>query len=375
MLKSSNTRQDHGDISRVPTETHCLSTEQRLFPDNAIRMLSAGQGFSYSMMSTPEDLPLHSLTNIRNAEELIKAIQQDVAQRYCSHFNAHHFDRFSFGDAEKKFVKEAFFNHERFPEVLTYLDIDPKDASHLPAPGWNEVCLVKVGQSHEENGLFAAHLAPTHSYHVQLRRKGIGTTDFSTISVSGLLMTEPTEEDPNGCVALGIRSGGRFPNTFNCIAGVAQFTDTLYENAYSIGDVFRETELFQETGLFFRPDQIHPCAYLSDMALMAPSTEDMYYFFTVITNLTKRQLDAAWMGNPHEDKNEHQGLIYIPNTPEDIRNFLRNAYFGITEHRNDRRDEERELLHPAALALAAYANVSIEELRELMLDTSMRKSA
>ena len=209
-----------------------------------------------------------------------------------------------------------------------------------------------------------------HSYHIQLIRNGVGDLHVCSTTVAGILITTPTEDSPNGHIALGLRGGANYPNTWHMIAGAAKYSAKLFEdNYYSIIDIFRSTELIEEIGIDPSLAIIKPCARLHDLGLAKPPG-DINYFFTVETGVSKEELVSLWTKNSHEDKGEHQRIIFIPNDTESIVSFLKANYYGITENKRNRPDNERELLHPAALGLIAYTGISIELLEEIAANNS-----
>ncbi len=90
---------------------------------------------------------------------------------------------------------------------------------------------------------------------------------------------------------------------------------------------------------------------------------DILYAFRVTLNLTKEQLESK-MGSERE-KRQHTRFRFIKNDPASILDALRKLYKGKTTNDRNRTIEQIEILHPAALALAAHCKIPVVELQKI----------
>lgn len=298
------------------------------------------------------------LTDLKKAKDLLAELHTDVGAWYCKMFGVQKFDTFSLG-ASRLDVQERFWSDPRFADALKLLQIDPALTRKIGLPWWNELLL--SGADGTVNGDNASvEFTPIHSYHQQLLRAGaLGDRQRSTSTVSGLLITKPTPDAPNGECLLGLRGGLSFPNTWHIIAGSITYNDSVPHQG-SITTLFERFELPEETGL--KKDQIsnlHPFGQFHDRKL---SRDDLNYLFTVNLSLTAQEFLAHWQAGTHVDKAEHKNFLVIKNDPESIREALTLFYKGKSENLIGRLDLQREILHPGAIALALHAGISLQEL-------------
>jgi hypothetical protein len=330
-----------------------LDKDQRLFPLDVVTLATQ---FNNSLSIINNLQVQESIQDAGKAIKLIDEIQQDVRIQYQEKFGTA-FDRFKLGDNFET-AREMFLQHKKFDAILDLLKIDKELKDNIRLPWWSETSLVELGYR-IHGSVIGAYLRPAHSYHVQLLRAGINPHNISPVSVSGLLVTPGTKKEPNGHLVLGLRGGSSFPNTYHLIAGAAKFEPNLT----SLQEIFEQTELYEEVGLHEGTYAITPVARFVDSGLAKPPG-DIHYFFEVKTSLLPHELEKTWNANNHPDKTEHNGLVFIPHTTEAIENFIRKNYKGISVNDRKRTPENAELLHPAALALIAYAGLDLKILKE-----------
>ena len=82
------------------------------------------------------------------------------------------------------------------------------------------------------------------------------------------------------------------------------------------------------------------------------------------TTLTKDEVRNRWQTHEStKDKHEHAEFVFVPAAKESVSEFLAKNYVGAVANRPDRKDSERYILNPAALALASYSGMPLSELK------------
>jgi len=274
------------------------------------------------------------------------------------------FDRFNLG-ADLAEVREKSWAHPAFKEAFRLLGLN-HETNHrqINLPWYNELSMGEL--SHQVLGLESiVTFAPMHSFEIQLQRNGI-KVPVNGCSVDGIIITAPDSNSSNGYVAVGIRGGSSFPNTYHVVAaGGLKGTPELKRGEESIYDVFRRTELAAELGDFTdeRIVQARPLARNVEHII---NKGGVTYLFKVRTNLSKEEIENFWV--TAKDKKEHTGIVFVPAHSDAVNDFIAQNYRGIVANKQDRPDSERYLLSPGALDLAAYAGMKPNKLRLLHQD-------
>lgn len=267
------------------------------------------------------------------------------------------FDRYHASPEETRMVQEAFYANEKFIAALEHLEIEKGLARLITLPWWNELAGGEVSFEFEE-GIAQVVLQEKHSYETQIMRAGIERA-VQNVSVAGVVLTAPDPITHQRKLALGLRGGKSYSNTFHCLAGALHMTEELRAGSSSIFSVFVETELGPEMGLV-RDDisKATLCLRIYDRQIdQGPS-----YVFLLETNLREDEISARWAANPNPDKAEHQELLFLPFNTKEVRAFISKYYRGAVTNR-PRGDNERYLLHPGALILAGLSGMAPEELQ------------
>ena len=162
-------------------------------------------------------------------------------------------------------------------------------------------------------------------------------------------------------IVVGLRGGAAYSNTYHINAGALMATPAFKSGFQTVYDIFRQKELLPEFGI---ADADVVSAHLNSRIYDHVIDKGPMYVFAVRTRLTKKELHERWEANLDPDKAEHDEPVYISDTPSAVQGFIRENYRGIVANRK-RADHERYLLHPGALALAAYSSMPVSELRTL----------
>lgn len=321
--------------------------------------------FEHTLTSLPNG---PSLDHLKSAEKLIKQAQGAMEAWYQAEYGKN-FDRYNLVDEEKQAVLGFFRTHSSFKEALAQLGITDQQANDISLPWWNEISLLEQSYKIDAGGKISSIMQPSHSYITQLKRKGLIESTMSTMSVSGLLQTK-VDDSGKSFIVLGVRAGLTLPNTFHLMPiGGAKFDERFESGGFSFKDLLTETELLEEYGKINKETKITPLCRALDVALVKPPG-DVNYCFSVKLDLTKEQVEKHWAKNTHEDAKEHSELVFIEDSRDSILGFIRDNYRGITKNDPNRSLENAELLHPAALALAAHAGISLEELKGVISRSS-----
>jgi len=320
-----------------------------------------------------------AVKTLEYAHGKILEIQADVEKWYQDEFG-YPFNRFKLGETFEE-TRRKFLDHKEFDSVLKLLGIDQSLKEKIRLPWWSEVSLVETNAV-ENNTEVNATFSPAHSFHIQLlRSKNLSQDEASSlpifghsVTVSGLLITTPSDDALQGKIALGVRGGSSFSNTIHMVAGAAKYSDSmLRENPPSLTDIFITTELKEESGFNAERSSVKTLARFVDAGL-APYPGDVNYCFLVETGLSKDELVRVWGENADADRDEHEKIVFINNDPESVREFLKSMFFGISENKMDRTRGQMELLYPASLALCAQVGISLHELGEIAENNQSRKT-
>ncbi len=250
-------------------------------------------------------------------------------------------------------VRERFWDDARFAHAFSILEL-PYDKRQLATiPWWNEIAGGELGFEYDGTTALLS-LGPRHSLETQLMRAGI-PRPVKNVSVGGIILSKPERQ-----MILGLRGGGAYSNTYHINAGALMVTQDFKEGLTTIFDHFRDGELTPEFGIM--PEQIVSVG-LGSRIVDEGTDKGTMYTFHVYTNLTARQLMRQWETNLDADRGEHDSPLLLAES--EVARFIRANYRGIVANRQDRQDSERYLLHPGALALAAFAGMQPSELRAL----------
>ena len=296
----------------------------------------------------PRFTPAGAEIDFTKVSELFRNSYEEIVARIG------HFDRFNLGTRKEK-VLDLFHSHPSYLAGLEMLGVKAENLDRAFRPWWNVVTALEVDCEKSDDRCHIS-LTSSHSQEVDLSGEAPG---YNT-SVVGLVITKPEESYPNGKIVLGIRGGYNYRNTFMLVAGSLQATPELLSGKQSIYRFFESTELKNELGI--EHSQIAKAECLA--SFVDCSTKPWpHYTFQVQTNLYENDIKALWKNA--RDHGEHRSLIFLPNDPESIRKFIRKYYKGYCSNRSDRADNEKQLLHIPALALAHHAEISLDFLAAL----------
>ena len=251
-------------------------------------------------------------------------------------------------------VQNKFWTDSRFESAFKLLGLPYEKRECVRIPWWNVIAGGELEHMVNSGGI-QVKLGPRHSYETQLIRSGY-QLPIKSVSVGGLILSD------EGHLVVGLRGGKTLPNTYHINAGALRVTDGLKTGKQSIYDIFRLAELEPEFGI--QDNDVKEATIHSRIMDYSIERGPMYNFL-VRTNLSRAELKQRWERNPDEDKDEHQEIVFVPANPKDVNRFIREHYVGICENTLDRRENERHLLHPGALSLAAFSGMPISELRQL----------
>ena len=251
-------------------------------------------------------------------------------------------------------VRQKYWEDQRFVEAFKLLGLDPLYIERIRLPWWNEIAANEVAHTTESDGILV-QIGQRHSFETQLVRSGIDLP-ITSVSVGGII------ETCDGFIVIGLRGGVAFPNTYHINAGALGITEGIKNGAESIYDFYGKRGLLAEFGL--SDDCIASATVLSRVMDYSIENGTMYVFY-IKTNLSFGELETQYESNLDIDKGQHTRLICIRNTPEEIMRFIRQNYKGVITSREDRKDNERYLLHPGALALLSHTNMPLDALRSI----------
>lgn len=275
------------------------------------------------------------------AESLIGQLHCEVAEKYRLH-TGKEFNRYSLGEAGMR-VRLSYYRDRKFSEAMGLLGQEASLSEKINLPWWNEIAAHEAGYS-LQNGEVRLVLAQRHSYETQLMRNGVRIS-IMNVSVGGIPITD------DGWIAVGLRGGASYPNTYHVTAGALGLTEKLVENRQKISDFFLEKELAPEFGVL--PQDIKGIelgSRVEDLCLEGAAT----YVFHVRLGMSFEELTKRHEQNKDEDKGEHTLLVGIRDSPAEIWSFIEKHYRGAVRNNPQRKDSEQYLLHPGALALVAY---------------------
>jgi len=215
-------------------------------------------------------------------------------------------------------LKEAIKNDERwnylFRDLIKFLGLscDTKEAINgLSLPTWNEVVAdidYNYNKSKLTNDRLTIKFKPIHSYiSLLLRSSIIPEFKFNPIVTSGILYN-------NESIILGIRSGKAFGNRYMIVpSGTIDLSLTNKDLLF--GTINKE--LIEETNIL--PEEIKNKGIISRV-------QDHYtlklscFIFELESKLNNKEIYKRWKGS--QDASEHRDLIFVPNTPKGLKDFL-----------------------------------------------------
>jgi len=305
--------------------------------------------------SQGEQIPFDEIT--AHLASLRTAVEAWYEQETCQKMNT-----YALGDKIDA-VRTQFWRDERFREAFRLLELDyDKDHTKATIPWWNEVAAGELDyREYPDIHGVGLVIGPRHSLETQLMRSGI-PRPVKNISVGGIIVT--TEPDSIGYAVLGLRGGAAYANTYHINAGALMATEGFKRGLQTVYDIFRQKELLPEFGI---ADRDVVSAQLGSRIYDHVIDKGPMYVFVVKTHLTKKELHERWKANLDPDKAEHDEPVYISDNPYAVQAFIRENYRGVVVNRK-RADHERYLLHPGALALAAYSGMPVSELRTLFTE-------
>jgi len=329
-----------------------MSAGKKLFRPEAIFRYPAGLKPSqfkhkYSELRRGRRIPF------TDATLLLEKLKKDVGRKYRK-ITGKEFNRYELGE-HIGMVREMFWKDSRFLQVFEMLELNPAHAEKAMIPWWNEISASELNHSFDGSSV-TVELGPRHSLETQLVRKGI-ELPITSVSVGGLIETS------DGFVVIGLRGGAAYPNTYHVNAGALRLTESLKSGDSSIYDFYKKGELDAEFGL--SESEIKKVSLLSRIFDYAIDKGPMYVFL-IKTELGFSDVESMYESNLDIDKGEHTRLIPIP--CDSLMGFIKEHYRGFLGNKEGRKDDERYLLHPGALALLSYAGYPLSELENLFRD-------
>lgn len=326
-----------------------MSTGKKLFrPEAMLRYPSelkpSKLRHKYSELRKGRQIPF------ADATLLLEELKKDVEEKYRK-IAGKEFNRYELGE-HINIVRKMFWEDSRFLQVFEMLELNPAHAEKTSIPWWNEISASELNHSFDGNSVMV-ELGPRHSLETQLVRKGI-ELPIKSISVGGLIETN------DGFVVIGLRGGATYSNTYHINAGALRLTESLKSGDSSIYDFYKKGELEAEFGL--SESGIKEVNLLSRIFDFAIDNGPMYVFI-VKTELDFSQIEKLYEANIDIDKGEHTKLVSIP--CDSVMDFIKEHYRGLVENKDNRKDDERYLLHPGALALLSYTKYPLSELENL----------
>jgi len=272
------------------------------------------------------------------------------------------FDQFARGP-EQEAKKEHYRNDARFKEAFDFIGVNwEQHNSKIYLPWWREVLASQVSHEHLPDGSYRSTFEPMSPFELQLVKRGLELPVKAT-STLGILITRPDAQSKEGYVVLGVRTGSGHPNTYHVVpAGYLQASESFMRREATMYDGFVEDELTPESGL--RKDdieEIRPLAVVHDHIISNGGPE---YVFLLKSKLTTNHIFQRWQ--EHEaakDRHEHAELVFVPAGKDSVNEFISKNYVGVVANRADRKESERYILNPAALALAAYSDMPLSVLK------------
>ncbi len=289
-------------------------------------------------------------------KQVLTSLKHDVEAWYHAETGKQKMDTFALGDLQNE-VKNRFYSDSKFQEAFSLLGVN-YDEHHkkIYIPWWNEIGAGEQSHKVLEEGVANSVFVPMHSFETQLNKKGL-ELGVNATSTDGLLVTS------DNYIALGVRAGSGHPNTYHIIpAGYLQAKDSLRNGLTTIYQGFVEDELTPESGVT-QEDIVYarPLSRVHDFIISNGGPEFIFY---VQTELSKEQLVERWKDSRTKHKAEHSSIEFVPANPDAVNDFLAKNYKGFVVNKLDRKDSERYILHPAALALASYSGMPLSELKK-----------
>ncbi len=303
--------------------------------------------------SRGERIPFDQIT------ALLQGLRSDIETQYEQE-TGQKMNTFALGERIDA-VRAQFWRDERFREAFALLELDyDKDHTKATIPWWNEVAAGELDyREYPDIHRVGLVFGPRHSLETQLMRQGV-ERPVRNVSVGGIIITTEADSE-TGYAVIGLRGGAAYSNTYHINAGALMATPEFRMGLQTVYDIFRQKELLPEFGI---SDADVVSARLDSRIYDHVIDKGPMYVFVVKTQLTRKKLHEQWEANLNPDKAEHDEPIYITDTPSAVQGFIQENYRGIVANRN-RADHERFLLHPGALALAAYSGMPISQLRTL----------
>jgi len=329
-----------------------MTVRQKLFAPEVLIRYPAG--------TKPEQLR-HIYNSSRNGRDgkpmpfakvvvLLDQVKQDVKDWYKRE-TGKDFDSYHLGDMLVP-VRQKFWTDPRFIEAFTSLGLDLRHIDKAFTPWWNELATTELDHQLTADGAIVT-VGRLHSLETQLARSGL-ELPIRSVSVAGII------ETTDGFLAIGLRGGVSFPNTYHVTAGSLGLTPGIQDGTQSIYDFFKQKELLLEFGV--PQENISSSRVISRVVNLHPEVCPMYVFL-INVGMPFVQLQGLYERNKDEDKGEHTRLVAIPK--RDVMAFIEQHYRGVAANKYDRTDSERVLLHHGALALLSYTDYPISELQKL----------
>ena len=285
-------------------------------------------------------------------ETLINGMKADISAEYKKE-TGKEFNSYRLGDSLVKW-RERYLKDPRLLGALWLLGQENSESGKINVPWWNEIAASELGHSIGKDGAMVT-IAPRHSYETQLMRAGV-EIDVRNISVGGIVIAN------DGWIAIGLRGGVSYSNTYHINAGALGLSPGIMNGTETICDFFLREELAKEFGIVQKDvSGVEAGSRVEDSV----TDKGTMYVFHVRAKLSFDEIRARHERNADQDKGEHTRLVKIQDSPEAVWDFVRENYRGSVKNRDGRRDSERFLLHPGALALAAYAKRSAPEVASL----------
>lgn len=218
-------------------------------------------------------------------------------------------------------LKEAIKSDKKwnvlFKDLIKFsgLACDVKEAvMGLSLPTWNEV-VADIKHSYKKSNSIKNKLIinfqPTHSYiSLLLRSSIIPEFKFNPVVTSGILYN-------NKSIVIGIRSGKAFGNRYMILPSGT--IDLSSANKDLLFDTINK-EMVEETSI--HPEEINNKGIIARV-------QDHYtlklscFIFGLESKLNNKEIYKRWKES--EDALEHNELIFIPNTPDGLKDFLFNS--------------------------------------------------
>jgi len=242
-------------------------------------------------------------------------------------------------------------------EVFNLLSLDYNDLGKIYLPWWNEEAGREI-RTECAPGRARAILGSRHSYQTQLLRSGAPAPGIAGVSVAGIVMPS------DGSIAIGLRSGLSYANTFHLCAGALKATAGLKDGAESVYDIFAGHELLPEFGI--SQSDVADASLLSKTVAYG-GDRDTSFVFLVRLKLGAEETIARFSQNTHEAKGEHSTVVLVPGSASGIGGFVKSFYRGAAEDNPDRKFAERALLPQCAGPLVDYAGLPFRMLEKLVL--------